>query len=114
MKKLVDCVDVRYEDGTFLLIPRQADEIDLIMLGFDGTEKWIRLECLDYNPKWTSRCYVYTATICKQNGKSWSWQWGYGGYTLVSDSVRETQHKIVEACQMYCKRNGICFPGKGW
>ena len=111
MKKLIECVDMQYEDGTFLLIPRQANEMDLVMLGFNGTEKWIRLECSQVhccglgNGQWN-----YCVTICKQDGTSWSWHWGWDGYTLISDSVRQKQKKIVEACRTYCERNGICCP----
>ena len=115
MKKLIDCVDMRYENGTFLLIPRQADEMDLVMLGFNGTEKWYRLECTQHRCSWLANGeWEYVATICKQDGKSWSWHWGFDGYTLVSESVRNMEKKIVEACREYCKRNMIKFPGHGW
>ena len=115
MKKLIDCVDMRYENGTFLLIPRQANEMDLVMLGFNGTEKWIRLECRQHHCSGLANGELeYNASICNKDGKSWSWHWGFDGYTPVVDSVRQMEKKIVEACRMYCERNRICFPGKGW
>ena len=115
MKKLIECVDIRYEDGTFLLQPKQSCEMDLVMLGFNGTEKWMRLQCRQHhcagiaNGEWE-----YTATICKADGKSWSWHWGFDGYTLVSDSVREMQNRIVEACRMYCDIHNIRYHGRWW
>ena len=115
MRKLFDCVDIKYEDGTFLLIPRQAYEMDLVMLGFDGTEKWIRLKCHKINSKGIGNgMYDYTATICNKEGKSWSWYWGWNGFTLVSESVDAMRNKIVECCKRYCFKNKMQFPGKGW
>ena len=115
MKKLIDCVDVRYEEGTFLLIPRHENEMDLVMLGFDGTEKWLRLECRQHHCRGLANGeWEYTATICNNDGKSWSWHWGFDGYTLVSDSVRQKEKKIIESCRTYCERNGIRYPGRGW
>jgi len=117
MKKLFECVDMKYADGTFLLIPKQSCEIDLVMLGFNGTEKWIRLRC------WQHKCqglgngsWEYEATICKADGHSWSWHWGFDGYTLVTDSVKEMQNKIVEACSTYCKVHRLPQHGsaRGW
>ena len=112
MKKLIDCVDMRYEDGTFLLIPRQANEMDLVMLGFDGTEKWYRLKCSQtHSSGLANGTWEYNATICNKDGKSFTWHWGFSGYDLVSDSVNQKEKKIVEACRMYCDRVGIDFPG---
>ena len=115
MKKLIDCCDVRHENGTFLLIPRQADEIDLVMLGFDGTEKWIRLETKETHSNDISNAtWNYTATICKADGHTWSWCWGFNGHTLVSAAVEEKRKKIIEAVKTYCVRNGMQIPGRGW
>ena len=115
MKKLIECVDMTYANGIFLLQPKQSCEMDLVMLGFNGTEKWIRLQCVrEDHPGLGYGEYYYTATICKHDNSSWSWHWGWGGHTLISESVREMQKKIVEACGIYSKDNGIPFPGKGW
>ena len=115
MKKLINCVDVRHENGTFLLIPRQADEIELVMLGFDGTEKWIRLEARQtHSRSIADGTWNYAATICKADGKTWSFDWGFHGYTLVTDKVEQMRRKIVEAVKTYCVRNGMQIPGRGW
>jgi len=107
MKKLIDCVDMRYEGGTFLMIPRQADEIDLVMLGFDGTEKWMRLQCSQHHCEGIANGeWEYVATICKQDGKSFSWHWGFNGYELISEGLRSKERKIVEACRMYADQKG--------
>ena len=66
MKKLIECVDMRYEDGTFLLQPKQSCEMDLVMLGFNGTEKWMRLRCWQHkSPGIGNGAWEYEATICK-------------------------------------------------
>ena len=110
--KLYDCVNIVEKDGTFLLVPEMEYEGVLILLGFDGTEKWYRLQCREVGRGGGS--YDYIATVMKSNGQSYSWDWGYSGYTLVSPSMDAKREKIVEACKEYCKRNGIEFPGKGW
>ena len=108
--KLIDCVDITYRDGNFILQPRTKNEIDLVLLGFNGTERWIRLECIRKGNNY----YSYEATVCKHDGDTWGWSWGAGGHTLISESVREMQRKIVEACQTWCSRTGMQFPGMGW
>ena len=113
--KLIDCVDITYRNGNFILQPKTKNEIDLVLLGFNGTEKWIRLQCIcEERPGLGRGEYYYTATICKHDNSSWSWHWGWGGHTLISESVRDMQKKIVEACMEYCRRSGIKFPGRGW
>lgn len=114
MKKLIDCVDMRYEDGTFLMVPRQVNEMDLVMLGFNGTEKWIRLQCRQIHCRgFANGAWNFTATICKQNGEAWSWHWGFDGYTLVSDGVSKMEQEIIKACKEYSERNGIPVP-RNW
>ena len=113
--KLFECVDITYRDGTFLLQPKTKNEIDLVMLGFNGTEKWIRLQCIQHHSSGISNgTYDYTITICKANGNTWNWHWGWSGFELVSEGVRDMQHKIVDACKEWCSRTGVKFPGKGW
>lgn len=110
--KLYDCVKIIENDGTFLLVPTKEYEGVLILLGFDGTEMWYRLQCRKVGRYGDS--YDYIATVMKSNGESYSWDWGYSGHTLVVPSMDAKREKIVEACKEYCKRNGINFPGKGW
>lgn len=112
--KLADCVDITYRDGSFILQPRTKNEIDLVLLGFDGTEKWIRLQCVEHHTGLATGEFTYTATICRHDSDTWSWQWGWGGYTLISEGVQQKQNKIVEACKEWCVRTGINFPGRGW
>lgn len=115
MLEFYKCVEIKYADGTFLLVPKKEKEMDLVMLGFDGTEKWIRLQCRqNHSQSIADGTWDYTATICRADGNSWSWDWGFHGFDLVSDRVREMQKKIVEACKIHCLTKGIGFPGKGW
>lgn len=42
-------------------------------------------------------------TVVKKDGKTWSFRWGYDGYTLIADSVEQMRIKVVQ----FIRDNGI-------
>ena len=86
--KLKDLVEVKTNNSECVVLKVKDDvRMDLIALGFNGDEELIRLSKGDTN----------TCTVWDKDGKSYSWHWGLGGYTLVSDSMDRKRKKIVEA-----------------
>lgn len=74
-----DCVVLKVKGG---------HELDLISLGcFDGNETMFRL----------TKGKSVTCTVFYKNGKSRSWHWGYGGYTLVSPET-ERKGQLIQEC----------------
>ena len=66
----------------------EGHEMDLISLGcFDGDETTFRL----------TKGRTVTCTIFYRNGNRFSWHWGYGGYTLVSDQT-DRAGKLIQSC----------------
>ena len=61
-------------------------EMDLIRLGcFDGDETMFRL----------TKGSSVTCTVFRKNGTPYSWHWGLGGHTLVSDTLKK-QGKFIQ------------------
>ena len=61
---------------------------ELIALGcFNGDEKLIRV----------TKGSNHTFTMWTEGGKSYSWNWGSGGYTIVSEDMHKRRALIVEA-----------------
>lgn len=74
-----DCVVLKVKDG---------HEMDLIALGcFNGNETMFRL----------TKGKTVTCTVFYRDGKSFSWHWGYGGYTLVSPET-ERKGQLIQSC----------------
>lgn len=64
---------------------------ELIKLGcFSGDEKMIRVT--------KGRNHTYTIWHGEEN-KSYSWNWGESGYTLVSDSMHEMRRLIMSTIE---------------
>lgn len=85
--KLKDCVELFINNSECVVLKVKDDvRIQLIALGFNGDEDLIRLTKGDTN----------TCTIWDKGGKSYSWHWGLGGYTLVSASMDAKRKKIVD------------------
>ena len=62
--------------------------MNLISLGcFNGDEVMMRL----------TKGRDVTCTLFRKNGKSFSWHWGIGGYTLVSDQVWR-MGQLIQSC----------------
>ncbi len=68
----------------------EGHEMDLISIGcFDGDETMFRL----------TKGNSVTCTVFKKSGSSFSWDWGLGGYTLVSLDTKEMGRKIQECIE---------------
>ena len=62
-------------------------EMDLIKLGcFDGDETMFRL----------TKGSSVTCTVFRKDSKPYSWSWGLGGHTLVSDTLKK-QGKFIQS-----------------
>lgn len=88
MKKLYDLVDLveNNRECVILKVKDDTDPLELIKLGyFDGNETMFRVTKGD----------EHTATIFKSGSKAFSWHWGLGGHTLVSDKTQKAQTIIV-------------------
>ena len=80
-------VEVNNEDCVVLKV-KEGKQIELISLGyFRGNETMFRL----------TKGSQQTCTVWYNDGKSFSWEWGDRGYTLVSDEVAEKGH-IIQHC----------------
>jgi hypothetical protein len=90
MVKLSNIVEIAGNNKEcVVLIIKDGRQMDLILLGcFDGNEKMIRITKGD----------SHTATIFK-DGSQFSWHWGRGGHTLVSDSVSKCGELIQECVE---------------
>lgn len=74
-----ECVVLKVLDG---------HEMDLIALGcFDGNETMFRL----------TKGRDVTCTVFRRDSKPFSWHWGYGGYTLVTDKV-DKMGRMIQRC----------------
>ena len=89
MKKLFELVTIvsNTEDAVVLKIkPNSA--MELICLGcFNGDEDILRL----------TKGKSITCTIWTKEGKNYSWCWGEGGYTLVSDNMTK-KGRMIQQC----------------
>lgn len=91
MKKLFDLVELvsNTEDAAVLKV-KPGSEMDLICLGcFNGDETMFRLT------KGTN----HTCTVWKKNGNHYSWNWGDGGHTLVTDQLTKQGHMIKQCLE---------------
>lgn len=74
-----DCVVLKVKDG---------QEMNLISLGcFNGDETMMRL----------TKGGTVTCTVFRPGGMSFSWHWGFNGYTLVSDQT-ERMGRLIQDC----------------
>lgn len=88
MKKLVDLVKIVENNRECVILEVTGSRIDMIKLGcFDGNETMMRL----------TKGRDHTCTIWKDDGKTYDWHWGVGGYTLVSDKL-DQQGKLIQDC----------------
>lgn len=98
--KLKDITEVAINNSECVVLKvKPGHEIDLIALGyFSGNETMFRL----------TKGSTVTCTVFYNNGRSFSWHWGFGGYTLVSDDTdkmgRMIQNTIEQDFGILCKR----------
>jgi hypothetical protein len=85
MTKLSELVTVEADNEACVVLKvKEGKAMELITLGcFDGNETLFRV----------TKGNNHTATIWRGE-KAFSWEWGSGGYTLVSDKVKEEQKAI--------------------
>lgn len=88
MKKLVDLVKIVENNKDCVILEVTGSMLDLIKLGcFNGDEKLIRL----------TKGKDHTCTIWTNDNRSYSWHWGYSGFTLVSDAM-DKKGKLIQKC----------------
>lgn len=89
MKKLYQLVTIvsNTEDAVVLKV-KPGSEVDLICLGcFTGEETMMRL----------TKGKNITCTVWTKKGSNYSWEWGDGGHTLVSDNMSK-RGKMIQQC----------------
>lgn len=87
MKKLCDLVKIVENNKECVILEVTGSILDLIKLGcFNGDEKLIRLTKGD----------KHTCTIWTDNSH-YSWHWGLGGHTIVSDAM-DKKGKLIQDC----------------
>ena len=87
--KLSNCVELAVNNSDCVVLKvKKGKEFDLISLGcFDGNETMFRLTKGDQ----------HTCTVWRENEKPYSWDWGIGGHTLVSDNMNK-RGKLIQSC----------------
>lgn len=87
--KLKDIVDVVVNnDACVVLKVKEGQEMNLISLGcFNGNEVMMRL----------TKGQDVTCTVFLSDGRSYSWNWGLHGYTLVSSDMWE-KGRLIQSC----------------
>lgn len=87
MKKLCELVKIVENNMDCVILEVTGSMLDLIKLGcFNGDEKLIRLTKGDNHT-----CTVWTKE------KNYSWHWGIGGHTLVSNQM-EKKGRMIQEC----------------
>lgn len=87
--KLCNYVDIYENNKNCVILKVKGDKKkDIVKLGyFDLDDNMFRLTKGD----------THICTVFKDDGSSHSWEWGKGGYTLVSDNLSKKGH-LIEAC----------------
>lgn len=88
MARLADYVEIM-EDNTecVVLKVRPGSRMGLIGLGcFNGDEEMVRL----------TKGRTQTCTVFPEGGRPYSWEWGDGGSTLVSDGLSKMSRMVQE------------------
>lgn len=99
MKKLVDMVKISENNRECVVLEVTGSMMDLIKLGcFNGDEKYIRL----------TKGGNHTCTIWTSDGKHYSWWWGIGGCTIVSEQTSK-KGRLIKECIM--EDLEICIEG---
>lgn len=88
MKSLGEITEVVVNNDECVVLKVKADsEMDLIALAhFSGDEIMFRLTKGD----------VQNCTVFYKNGRHFSWHWGIGGFTCVSDSTKK-EGKLIQS-----------------
>lgn len=90
MAKLVNYVEIVENNEDCVILEVVGTPLDLIRFGcFNGDEKMLRL----------TKGKQHTCTVWTSDGKNYSWFWGYGGHTLVSDQMKKRGDLIQECIE---------------
>jgi len=89
MSKLKDLVKVIEDNDACVILEVLPDQsLELIKLGcFNGDEKLFRL----------TKGSDHTCTVFREDNSSYSWHWGYSGYTMVTDNM-DKKGKLIQQC----------------
>ena len=88
MKRLSDIVKIAENNKECVVLEVTGEPLDLIKIGyFDGDETMMRL----------TKGGNHICTVWRKNGGSYSWEWGTGGNTIVSDKMTR-QGKLIQEC----------------
>lgn len=103
MARLADYVEITENNMEYVLLSVKPDSrTGLIALGcFHGSETMMRL----------TKGGTQTCTLFYENGKFFSWQWGDGGHTLVSDETARCGWMIQSCIE---DDFDICVTGASW
>lgn len=88
-KKLAEATELAANnDNCVVLKVKEGREFDLIALGvFSGNETMLRL----------TKGTTVTCTLFNADKSTFSWHWGAGGHTLVSQKTEELG-RIIQTC----------------
>lgn len=86
--RLSQLVDLKVNNEECVILEVKPNRFsELIALGcFSGNEKLIRV----------TKGNNHTCTIWTEDGRNYSWNWGIGGHTLVSDAMHKKRALIVK------------------
>lgn len=88
MAKLVNLVKIVENNEDCVILEVVGKPLDLIRLGcFNGNEKMFRL----------TKGVKHTCTVWTDDGKNYSWFWGAGGHTLVTDQMTK-RGTLIQEC----------------
>jgi hypothetical protein len=92
MRKLWQITDVVTNNNDCVVLKvKGGSEMDLISLGcFEGDETMFRV----------TKHGKHTFTVWRKDGTNYSWYWGIGGHTLVSDSMHDKRILLMNVVKM--------------
>lgn len=87
--RLCDMVEVVANNSECVVLKvKDRQELNLICLGcFEGNETMLRL----------TKGGTQTCTVFTNKGTSYSWSWGFGGTTLVTDKMHK-KGRMIQTC----------------
>jgi len=94
-----DVYNISKNGDTIFLTPKNNDWKNnlFFVTGMMGDEKMIKIE----RTTASRNCYNYVMYIMKDDGKSFSFDWGYGGYTLISEGLQHTKKTVMNHIHTY-------------
>lgn len=88
MKKLVDFVEIEENNAECVILKVVGTPLEMMKLGcFNGDEEYIRL----------TKGGNHTCTIWTKSGSHYSWWWGIGGCTMVTNEMSQ-RGRVIQNC----------------